>query len=409
MSLDSPMNLDPVVLGERLSDSRRERGMTQQEAGEAIGVARTTITAIEKGTRKPRPSELARLLLLYGRSVSDFAHSTEQRQSPPFLVQFRDTGRSVDSEPYRIQAIQQFEQLCRWYRALELESGLREPTPLPPSYSLQSLTPVQAGDLLASAERSRLGLGDGPIADLWKLLESDLGFRIFSFPMAHTQIAGMFVLSGDLGVCVALNANHPVERQRWTLAHEYAHLLADRYKPEISVLGSRRRSSHSERIADAFAIEFLMPTTGIVRRFQALHHETGGRITPTELLQLSHLYGVSVQSMTHRLEDSNLIPPDSWDRLQAAGFKPRAAQRILGISSEKTGKSRFPARYVALCVQSFQAGELSEGQLARRLLSDRVEARRIVEETSSADILQDDGEIRQLSLDLDLDLVAGTR
>ena len=306
MPLNSPLDLDPAILGEKLAEARRDRGLTQQDAADAINVARTTITAIEKGMRKPRASELARLLLLYGRSVSEFARPMGNPESPPFLVQFRESTKSSAADSHRTEAIQQFERLCRWYRELELEAGFTELAEPPPPYSLQSLSAAQAGEMLASSERNRLGLGDGPIADLWRLLEADVGTRIFSFPMTQTAIAGMFVFSGELGACVALNANHPVERQRWTLAHEYAHLLTDRFKAEISILGSRRRGSPSERIADSFALHFLMPTTGLMRRFQALQHETGGRITRTELLQLSHLYGVSAESMTHRLEDLDL-------------------------------------------------------------------------------------------------------
>ena len=43
--------------------------------------------------------------------------------------------------------------------------------------------------------------------------------------------------------------------------------------------------------------------------------------------------------------------------------------------------------------------KLSEGQLAKRLMSDRVETRRFVEDVSAAAVLRD-GEFQQLSIDL---------
>jgi hypothetical protein len=112
--------------------------------------------------------------------------------------------------------------------------------------------------------------------------------------------------------------------------------------------------------------------------------------------------------MTHRLEDLDLIPSDTWDRLQEAGFKPRAAQRLLGFTFAKTGKPRLPLRYVALSVRAFEAGELSEGQLAIRLMSDRVETRRLVEEASVEPVLRN-GEFQQLEIDLGLELVSKAR
>src|SRR5215218_3358126 len=113
MPTPSPLDLDPVHLGERLAEARRDRGLTQQDAADAISVARTTITAIEKGMRKPRASELARLLLLYGRSVSEFARPMGNAESPPFLVQFRESNKSSATDSHRTEAIQQFERLCR--------------------------------------------------------------------------------------------------------------------------------------------------------------------------------------------------------------------------------------------------------------------------------------------------------
>src|SRR5690242_11621819 len=68
--------IDPALLGERLAEARRARGLTQQEAAGEIDVARTTITAMEKGVRRPRPSELIALARLYGCQVGDFVRAT---------------------------------------------------------------------------------------------------------------------------------------------------------------------------------------------------------------------------------------------------------------------------------------------------------------------------------------------
>ena len=67
--------IDPTVIGERLADARRARRLTQQQAAEELGVARTTITAMEKGDRRPRASELVKLAQLYGRPVGDFVRA----------------------------------------------------------------------------------------------------------------------------------------------------------------------------------------------------------------------------------------------------------------------------------------------------------------------------------------------
>jgi DNA-binding XRE family transcriptional regulator len=43
--------IDPTLLGQELQNARTQRGLTQAEAAKIIDVARTTLTAIEKGDR----------------------------------------------------------------------------------------------------------------------------------------------------------------------------------------------------------------------------------------------------------------------------------------------------------------------------------------------------------------------
>ena len=48
--------LDPKALGQRLQEARKARGFTQQQIADKLGVARTTLIAIEKGERDQRIS-----------------------------------------------------------------------------------------------------------------------------------------------------------------------------------------------------------------------------------------------------------------------------------------------------------------------------------------------------------------
>ena len=61
MPSDEMQSIDPRALGRRLQEARKARGLTQQDAADSLELARTTITALEKGDRQTRPSELIRL------------------------------------------------------------------------------------------------------------------------------------------------------------------------------------------------------------------------------------------------------------------------------------------------------------------------------------------------------------
>lgn len=406
MDASALMSVDPEVIGERLASARRARGLTQQHAAETLGVARTTITAMEKGDRRPRASELFTLARLYGRSLGDLVRPVHDGEAPSFVVQFRavHAGDTPATESNREKDIQRFEELCRWY--MDLERMVDAPLPIRYSeeYDVSGTTPERAAEAVATAERNRLGLGDGPIGDLWSLLETDVGLRIFAIPMQDRRIAGMFVASSDLGGCVAVNANHPAERQRWTMAHEYWHFLTDRFKAEITVLRNGRVPI-GERAADAFARHFLMPDSGLTRRFLDLKRAKNGPVTPADVLTLAHRYRVSFQAMTLRLEDLELLKPGTWDTLKERGFKPGVARKLVDLPEREAPHASLPFRYVTLAARAFEDALISEGQLARMLATDRISAVLLAKERAQDEQATEPGEWRQVPIDLGRALV----
>jgi Zn-dependent peptidase ImmA (M78 family)/DNA-binding XRE family transcriptional regulator len=399
--------IDAEIIGERLAEARRTRGMTQIQAAEALGVARTTIVAIEKGDRRPRAAELVKLAQLYGQPMGTLVRDPADPAPPDFIVQFRaarSTSRS-DSESNRDADIRRFENLCRWYVELEESLGAPLPRRYPDPYDISGAPPERAAEEVANSERIRLGLGDGPVGDLWSLLESDIGLRLFGFSMNAGAVAGLFVYTEAYGGCVAINTNHPEDRQRMSGAHEYAHFLTSRLKPEITIVRRSFGRSASERFADAFARFFLMPASGLTRRFEAIRRAKNRPITPADVLTLSHLYRVSAQAMTLRLEELKLLPNGTWDRLKELGFKPNDARELMHLTPDAGGSSDLSHRYSTLAVQAYKQGLLTEGQLAERLETDRLSARDRVRALTTQSQVSEDGGWRQIPFDLSLPLI----
>ena len=398
--------IDPEALGERLADARRARGLTQAEAADALGVARTTLTAIEKGGRRPRASELVGLSRLYGRRMGELV-APPPTAGPGFVVQFRAArGTEGSDQAARTDDVLRLEQWCRWYFELEQLAGSPLPRRYPEPYDISGTPPGEAGEEVAAAERNRLGLGDGPLGDLWSLLESDVGLRIFAMPMRDRGVSGMFVYDEELGGCIAVNANHPEGRRRWTLAHEYAHFLTDRRRAEVTVTKPSRRPDDRERFADAFAAAFLMPAAPLAGRFRAIQRaKPEGGVTPADVLGLCHLSGVSFAAMMLRLEGLGLLPSGAYNKLRSLGFEPDKARAVIDLPTDRREARAFPARYEHLAALAYRRGDLSEGQLARMLDTDRVSALLRVEEIASPHEPADDGGLQQLPLDLGVDLV----
>jgi hypothetical protein len=115
---------------------------------------------------------------------------------------------------------------------------------------------------------------------------------------------------------------------------------------------------------------------------------------------LAGYYFVSVEALARRLEDLGLLPSGTWDRLQRAGFRVREAQSLLGLVAKSEDSHLLPIRYRYLATEAFERGELSEGQYARFLRVDRLEARRIAEELARPSVVTETGEVGTLPLNL---------
>jgi Zn-dependent peptidase ImmA (M78 family)/DNA-binding XRE family transcriptional regulator len=369
-------NIDLRKLGERLQQARKKCDMTQADAAKVIGAARTTIVAIEKGERRLKPNELIKLARAYGRAVSDFVGPSPVVE--PFAVQFRAAYQRSEQEETQITpAIQRLEELCRNY--LELEEIMDAPLPrnYPQEYDVTNMPIEAAAESIAIAERQRLGLGDGPIPLLRDILEQSVGLRIFYLKMP-AKYSEIYSYDEQIGGCMAINLEHYEERRRWSMAHGYLHFLAHRRKPVVDFEGQYQRIPESERLAEAFPKYFLMPTSGLLRRFNDMYR-THSKFTPTNLFTLAHYYGVSIEALIYRLEEMGLLPSGTWDRLRDRGLKVRKVQQELGLEEIQQRTDIVPIHYQHLAIEALDQGLITEGRFADFLGVDRLEARRIAE------------------------------
>ena len=371
------LRASPKTIGAMLRHAREARGLTQGEAAESLGVARTTLSAIETGNRQVRPGELLHLSEMYGRTLNELIG--EREIISDFPSQFRASrlaGAAGDAEAELFEAVHHFQRLCEDYLFLETTNGVSLRHDYPTEYPIMLNQAEQSGQDAATAERNRLGLGDGPIPDLRQVLENEVGLRVFTIPLP-AKVAGIFTCNEALGGCIAINESHPAEYRQWSLSHEYGHFLTARHRADIAPVQPSARPNTFERCADAFAGAFLMPATGLQRRFNQVAREADGLVTPVEIVRLAIAYQVSFQAMTIRLEKLRHLPKGTWERLAGKGFKVREAQMPTGLQiNEKTGLG-LPMRYQLLACRAFEDGEITESHFARLLRLDRLDARAV--------------------------------
>jgi Zn-dependent peptidase ImmA (M78 family)/DNA-binding XRE family transcriptional regulator len=399
---------DLASLGGRLQMARKAARLTQQQAADHLGVARTTLLAIEKGERRIQPEELIALAGRYRLSLHDLLRSrpVSGNLDVQFKAYFKKRGAADPEIGDRLeQAAALLQQSAENY--LELEERLQSPLPrnYPTEYDISGLTVEAAADEVADAERRRLALGDGPLGSLREVLETEVGLRIFALDL-DSRVSGLFGYTEELGGCVALNSKHPPERQRMSLAHEYAHFLTARLRADVQVHRAGR-TPESERFAEAFARRLLMPSRSMIRHLRN-HMKQHGKPTVADLVYLSAYFRVSFEAYVRRLEELTLLPGGTYDRLQFENFKPREAQKIAGIT-EEIPEGRFPRRYILLALEALERGLITEGQAARTLATDRLNLRDLQEQFTRQEGLGVDGEPDWLSWQMDVDVTVRSR
>lgn len=388
--------IDPKIIGLRLAEARKARGVTQEDAATQLGCSRPTLIAIEKGTRSPKAEEVVLLAKFYGQKVSDLVRPNEPLADlQPHLRAVAHQMEMDDSEVRDgIAALQRF---AEDYRRLERILSVSLPTNYPEVVTIGRGSPVSLAEDVADQERRRLGVGDQPVIHLRSLLEAEVGLRI-AYEDLPSKLAGMFAFSSEMGGVILVNRKHPPESRRATMLHEYGHLITDRFKPGIDYLSYPGRKPANERFAEAFSMAFLMPSTSVRRRFNQIVNESGD-FQIADLCRLSHFYFVSVEAMTLRLEGLGLIPKGVRDHLKESRFEVRRAVQLLNLQQHPVADDRFPDRYVFLAVQAFDREELSEGELASLLRCDRVSAREIVNKYLTTTEVSEDGEVQSVQME----------
>jgi Zn-dependent peptidase ImmA (M78 family) len=113
---------------------------------------------------------------------------------------------------------------------------------------------------------------------------------------------GLFAFVGEKYPVIVVNKNMPVERKRFTLLHELAHLLLS--IPEDHTKQDREKFCH--RLAEAV----LLPREVVIDQFG----RNRNHITFNELFSVQRHFGISVSAIIYRLYHNKVISQEKQRR-----------------------------------------------------------------------------------------------
>jgi Zn-dependent peptidase ImmA (M78 family)/transcriptional regulator with XRE-family HTH domain len=376
-------NISPEKLGERLRSARASARRTQEQAAAHLGVARTTLIAIEKGERRIRMAELQALATYYGSSCNSMLHV--ERLIPELVPQFRMTMGTDADESDALRAVRLLERLAGAFAGLAGLVGFVTSANYPATVRLARDQVAEQAEDAALALRSQLGLGLSPIPDLRAVLENELQFRVFERSLP-SRVSGVYGFTPDVGPCVLLNALHPFTRRQTTLGHEAGHFMSTRDAVEVAIGDGSESDIVAERFAARFGPALLMPAPALRLRYNEIL-SSQGKFSPRHLIYLAHSFHVSLEAMCRRLEVLRLIKSGMWEALRRQGFGRRDVVEVMGDSATHA-PAPIPSRLNLLAAEAYERGLVSEGQLASMLDLDRLSIRDLLDEFAGG---QDEG------------------
>jgi Zn-dependent peptidase ImmA (M78 family) len=157
---------------------------------------------------------------------------------------------------------------------------------------------AETGDRAGNDARALLGIPpSAPVEDILATLERSGELEIFVSPLGDDGIAGAYQAKAGHN-WVIVNADDSLERQRFTLAHEYGHYRLG-HGDTYDTSSYTSDSSPKEVQANYFAASFLVSPEALERALERM----GRPALELEVVAaLAIGFGISVQAMRIRLE-----------------------------------------------------------------------------------------------------------
>jgi len=375
-----------VQIGKRLKNARLAKGLSLEQLADALTEQghRITKAALSKYERD-ESSPSATLLRALARSLNVESSYFWQEGLPEVSwSDFRKTTKlgKKDQEQLKASGTSIAEDF------LWLEDSLAiAPVALP--VRRVRVNTVDGAEAAALEFRKALGLGVAPIENMVRLLEAYGAIVITGHLPEDAQFDGLSGWADTRRPVIFINSNRSVDRTRYNLAHEFAHLFLD-----CDDLPEKGR----ENIAHRFAAAFIVPE-------EAVKRELGGprrNLNLAELGLLKRKYGLSIQAWIRRVHDLGLINAhlyrNLYTELSSRGWRKREPEKFDYQGNEEP-----------LLLKQYTLRALNEGiidaERASNICPELLEGRTSVRKTHSAqELLQLSSQERDRILEAAADL-----
>ena len=235
---------------------------------------------------------------------------------------------------------------------------------------------AERATIFANQMREELGLGIGPIRDIFDLLDKE-GIIVVKMYVESECISGAFSYSPKNKTAkILINSRNSYGRQNFTAAHEYCHYLKDKDKHSALIdYENNNDKPDYEQFADYFAIAFLMPAQSIEQFIQRYYKKQPNQIINNDLvIHSKYFFGTSYKATIYRLsnlgykfeKDKDLII-NSISKLNQRATELGYQPDMPNLTSKNIKEIDFSRKYRAAAYKNYFNGKISIGKLAEFL------------------------------------------
>lgn len=309
------------INGEMLLLARNRRRKTQTELATGTGIAQAAISRIENGTRSELPlEEIQSVARFLGFPVSFFYEREPLYRTPLSLhgAAFRKKAAVSKKDQEGVVALANHYVLHfrKLLDAVDLESEfqlLQFEVLNDRSSVSDNADGVTSASVAAQRVRASWQLGDAPIFNLVQFIEAT-GIFVVEGDFEDTDIDGVTLRPPGMKPVIVLNRDRPTDRKRFSLAHEYGHVVLHAFPYEAM-----------EKEANEFAAELLMPRTGV------LSDLTRGLSIP-KLGLLKRKWRTAMSALIYRARTLGAIPDEAavslYKKMSMYGYRTREPQEF---------------------------------------------------------------------------------
>jgi len=328
------------LIGKRIKSARKLGLFSLQDVADELGISKQAVGKYESGKSTPNSSTLIELAAFFNLDLDYFFRETKiELGEISFRKKASFGAKKIDAIKERIKF--KLEDYIFIEEILNLQRGFETPFKDAKVNNPEDLFRIT--DML----RDVWEIGFNPIPNIIRLFEEhniiviEVSEETKKFDGLHTLVEGKYPI-------IVINRDFSIERKRFTLMHELAHLLLE--------LDHLNEDKEKEKYCDMFASEMLYSRKMAIKDYG----EKRKTISAKEYVITQERYGISVAAVQYKLVEIGILPSSSVKSFHTYLRMNKSYKEY--VEKERYPRTENSTRYYSMVERAYSESMISESK-----------------------------------------------